>query len=50
MKNHTQNVVDKLFADPFLKSQNRVYFWINNLKFYGNSFVSNCRERGKGFG
>ena len=33
-KNHLQNVVEKLFTDPFLKNQNWVYLWINNLKFY----------------
>ena len=33
-KNHLQNVVEKLFTDPFLKNQNWIYLWINNLKFY----------------
>ena len=28
-KNHTQNMVEKLFPDPFLKDQN---LWINSLK------------------
>ena len=27
-------MVEKLFLDPSLKSQNWVYFWINSLKFY----------------
>ena len=31
MKNHTQNVVKKLFPDPFLKNENRAYLWINVL-------------------
>ena len=34
LKNHTQNGVEKLFPDPFLKNQNWVYLWINILKFY----------------
>ena len=33
-KNHTQNVVEKLFLDPSLKNQNWAYLWINSLKFY----------------
>ena len=27
-------MVEKLFPDPFLKTQNQVYLWVNNLKFY----------------
>ena len=34
MKNHSQNVVEKLFPDPFLKNQNWTYLWINSLKFH----------------
>ena len=34
LKNHTRNVVEKLFPDPFLKNQNLPYLWINILKFY----------------
>ena len=34
MKNHTQNAVEKLFPDFFLKNQNPVYLWMNNLRFY----------------
>ena len=33
-KNHTQNVIDRLFAGPFLKNQNWEYLWINILQFY----------------
>ena len=29
LKNHTQNVAEKLFPDSFLKNQN---LWINSLK------------------
>ena len=43
LKNHKQNVVEKLFPDPFIKSQNWAYLWINSLKdlyslflLYGN--------------
>ena len=34
LKNYTQNVVEKLFPDPFLKNQNWAYLWINMLKLY----------------
>ena len=34
LKNHTQNVMEKLVPVPFLKNQNWPYFWINSLKFY----------------
>ena len=34
LKNHTSNVAEQLFPDSFLKNQNWVYLWINNLKFY----------------
>ena len=30
-KNHTQNVVEKLIRDPFLKNQYRAYLWIKNF-------------------
>ena len=29
----SQNVVQKLFSDPFQQKQNLAYFWINSLKF-----------------
>ena len=32
--NHTQNVLNKLFPDPFLENQNWAYLWINSLKCY----------------
>ena len=38
LKNQTQNVVEKLFPDPFLKNQNWDYLWINSLKFYAICF------------
>ena len=34
LKNHTQNVVEKLVPDLSLKSQNWAYLWINRIKFY----------------
>ena len=34
LKNHTQNVVEKLFPGPFLKKQNLANLWINNPKVY----------------
>ena len=27
-------MVEKLFSDPFLESQDRAYVWISSLKFY----------------
>ena len=38
LKNHTQNVVEKLFPDPFLKNQNWACLCINSLKFYAVCF------------
>ena len=34
LEKHTQNVVEKLVPDHFLKNQNWAYLWINSLKFY----------------
>ena len=34
LKNHTQNVIEKLFPGPFLKNKSWTYLWINILKFY----------------
>ena len=34
LKNHTENVTEKLFPDTFLKKKNWAYLWINSLKFY----------------
>ena len=39
LKNHTQNVGEKLVPDLFIKSQNQAYFWINNLKCYTVCFL-----------
>ena len=34
LKNHSHNVVVKLFHDPFLKDQTWTYPWINGLKVF----------------
>ena len=31
MENHIQNAGEKLFPDPFLKTQNKAYLWINSF-------------------
>ena len=33
LKNHTQNVVEKLVLDPFLKNLNWAYLWINKVLY-----------------
>ena len=33
LKNHTQNVVENLVPNPFLKNQNWAYLWISSPKF-----------------
>ena len=33
VKNHLQNVMEKLFPDPFLNDQNCANLWIKSLKF-----------------
>ena len=33
-KSYTKNVVEKLFSNPFLKSENWENLWIINIKFY----------------
>ena len=39
LKNHTQNVMEKLVLDPFLNNQNWVCLWINTLKLYRVCFL-----------
>ena len=34
LKNHIQNMMEKLFPDLFLKNQNWAYVLINSVKFY----------------
>ena len=43
MKNHTQNIAEKLFPDPSIKKQNWAYLWINGLKFYAVCFYCMLR-------
>ena len=38
-KNHTQNVVEKPFWDPFLKNQNWAYLRVNSLKYIQFVFI-----------
>ena len=33
-KKHTQNMMEKLFLGPFVKSKNSAYLWINSLWVY----------------
>ena len=40
LKNNSQNMVEKLFAELFLKNQNGAYLWINSLKFHTVCFYS----------
>ena len=35
---NNQNVADKLFPDPFIKSQDWAYLWVNSLKFHAVCF------------
>ena len=44
--NHTQTVVEKRFLDPFLKTQNWAYLWINCPNVYTVCFHSilTCRS------
>ena len=34
LKNHTQNVMERLFPYLFLNIEDWAYLWINSLKFY----------------
>ena len=44
-KNHTKNVVEKLFLDPFLENQNRAYLGINALKILRGLFLFYAKLR-----
>ena len=50
LKHDTQNVVEKLVPETFLKNQNRAYFWIKSLKFYIVCFDFICRRLSKDIG
>ena len=45
LKDHTQNVGEKLDPDPFLKKENWPYLWINSLKFYTVCFCCMASSR-----
>ena len=45
LKNNTQNMMEKLVLDPFMKNQNREYLRINSLKCYEVCFIV-CPSRG----
>ena len=45
MKNHTQNVVKKVFPNRFLESQNWTYFWIISLNVYAVYFYCMLSSR-----
>ena len=34
LKNRLQNMLEKLFPDPFVQNQNLAYIWTKNLKFH----------------
>ena len=44
LKNHTQNVMEKLVPDPFIKNQNLAYLWINSLNCYKVYCISKSRS------
>ena len=39
LKDRTQNVVDKLFSESFLKYENLAYLWISSLSFIKLVFI-----------
>ena len=39
LKNYTQNVVDKIFRDPFPKNRNWEHLWISSLNFIQFVFI-----------
>ena len=45
LKNHAQNVVEKLIPDTFLEMQNWVYLWISCVKFNTACFYCMSRWR-----
>ena len=45
LKNHTQNEVEKLFPDTFLKDQNWASLWINSSVLYSFLFIV-CQVEG----
>ena len=45
LKNRTQNVVEKLVPESFIKNQNWAYIWINSLKCYKVCFYCMSKSR-----
>ena len=45
LKNHTQNVVEKLVSDPSIKNQNWAYLYVNSLKCYKVCFFYMSKSR-----
>ena len=45
LRNHTQNLMEKLLPDPFIKDQNYAYLWINSLKCHKFVFIV-CPSQG----
>ena len=45
LKNHTQNVVEKLVSDPSIKNQNWAYLYVNSLKCYKVCFYYMSKSR-----
>ena len=38
LRNHTQNMVETYFTDPFVKNKKWENLWINSIKFYTDCF------------
>ena len=47
LKNHTQNVMEKLVPDTFLKNLDWAYLWVNSLKFHAVCFYCVSMSRGR---
>ena len=45
LKNHTQNMMEKLVAGPFIKNQIWAYRWINSPKCYKVCFYCMSKSR-----
>ena len=49
LKNRTQNMLQKLLLDPFLKNQNWAYNWINSLKVFRARYTQLYCENNRTF-
>ena len=43
-ENNTQNAVEKLFPDTFLKNEKCAYFWLNSRKYFTVCFYFMASE------